>query len=389
MKKIKVVYLINDLLMGGAQRILVNLVTKMDKERFDIEIAYLKEYDNLKRSTFNKLFTDLGVNLHFIGEGNSIIKLINNLYKKLKLLRPDVMHCMLPDSVILGVFVGKLLGYKNIILHEMNNHNFFSRKLNFAYEFARKFASISIFYSELLEKQIIGTSNLITKPIDIVTFKSCTIYNGIDLDEVQATLSRVNVHEKRKELNLRVDDVVILCASRLIGWKGFMTLIKAFSELASKNHNLKLLLVGDGYLKEDLESYISSHPGLENQVTLLGARTDVFEIMAISDIFSLAVEYPKGSESISISLAGMEAMAFSLPLITSDYEDQYYGIKDKENVLLVKPGDVEDVRKALTFLTENKNERSGIGGNASKYVENYFSVNEIVKIYESLYTKLI
>lgn len=393
MEKIKVAYIINDLLIGGAQRIIFDTCSLINKNEFEIVVIYYTDHESFGRANFVRDFKEKGIRTICLNPKVAMISRYKNflsLYKTLKYESPDIVHIFLPDAVIFGVLASRLLGLKKIIVHEMNSHGFFSKKLHYFFEIARYFSRISIFYSESLEKESFSKSNFLSGTIQKADFTSCTILDGINTEDINKKIAEVDRVITRSSLGVSQNEIMILSVARLIDWKGQQKLVRAFSIIAVSHPSIKLFIAGDGPAKEDIEEEILriKDEGVRNRIIMLGSRNDAYELMYCADIFSLAIEYPVGFESISLGMSSMEALAIGVPSIASEYKDLYSGIEHRKNVILVKPGDVLDLAHKISELIVDKELRKTLSVNSRHYVENNFSAKNITKIYESLYKAL-
>lgn len=386
--KIKVIAVINDILLGGAQSVLLSIGSLIDRRKFDFTVCYIKDFGPT-RSNFQKEFEAVGITPVSLGKGKpgSFITSFFRLYRHIRREKPDILHCCLPDAVILSVFAGRLAGVRKIIIHEMNTHRFYSRKLEFFFRLARRFADLTITYEETLEGELFGDYQVLKDPIVSLERRSYTIYNGIDLGKVDGIKQKTSFEKKRKELGVGSDTTLIFSAARLIPWKGFEYLLRAMPKVMAHCSNVVLLIAGEGEQQAFLQKLIDEL-GLSNVVQLIGPRSDVYEILAVSDIYPQAYAYPEGVSSISISMSGMEAMAFDLPVVAARYPALYTHIKDKENALIVEPRDIEGIADALIFLVHEKEARKRIGKNGRIFVEEYFSSRKTISVYESIYLAL-
>lgn len=390
MRPIKITAVINDIILGGAQSVLLNIGKLLNKEEFVFSVCYLNDYAPEGRPDFSEDFEALNISVTNLGVGKKRQKVISffRLLNHLRRERPDIVHCCLPDAVVLGVFAARLAGVRNIIIHEMNTHNFYSKKLEFFFKLARRFAGLTISYSEQLEVELMGSFHVLQAPITTIERSSYTIYNGIDLEKVDAAKAATSFEQKRAELGVDPSATLVFSAARLIPWKGFEYLLRALPKVLAEVSNFVVLIAGQGEQEAELRKIIEELD-LSKTVKLIGGRNDVYEILAVSDLYPQAYAYPEGVESISISMSGMEAMAFGLPVVASRYPALYDHIEDKQNAILVAPRDVEGIADALIFLIRDREARTRIGRGARSFVEEYFSSRKIILIYESIYRAMI
>lgn len=121
------------------------------------------------------------------------------------------------------------------------------------------------------------------------------IPNGIDYDFYRKTAANLNEHFK-----LDSDDIIITFVGRLIYAKGVQDLIIVFTELKKTYHNIKLIIIGDGNYKTDLEE-LSMTLGVQNDVLFTGEKNkeEIVEFLSIYDIFV----NPSYSEGLPTSLS--------------------------------------------------------------------------------------
>lgn len=159
---------------------------------------------------------------------------------------------------------------------------------------------------------------------------------GIDLDKIENI--KVDIKKKKAELGIQENTTVLLSVGELNKNKNHETVLQVLSKL--KDKNFIYLICGRGVLKEYLERKIQELH-LENKAKLLGYRSDVIEILKISDLFI----FPSKREGLPVSV--IEAMVCKLPVIASNVR----GNRDliaKEN--LFEPNDVA----ALTNLIKKQ-----------------------------------
>ena len=389
MQRIRVTYVINDILVGGAQSTVLALARGLDRNRFDPKVYYFNEYPR-ERANLSAQFSEARVPVRYIGTGGktSIPRATLSLWKRLRQDGSGVVHTHLVDATIAGVIASKLTGRMRVIVHEHQTHQLYSPKVRVAYWFLRPFADLTLCFSPVIEKELFGSVSVLSVPPSKINRRSYSIYNGIDIERADHVRQTINRKQKRAELGIPEDAFVITSVARLIDWKGQRTLLEAFGLIADKLSWAHLCLVGEGPLREELAARAITL-GVSQRVHLLGARNDVYEILAASDAGSLALTYGNGMQGESVGIAGFEVMGLGLPLIASAYRSASLPVSDKENIVLVPPGDAPALAQALVMLAENPEERVRIGTQAAAHARQLMDWRVLVPLYERLYTLLI
>lgn len=142
----------------------------------------------------------------------------------------------------------------------------------------------------------------------------------------------------RKELFLKDDDYILFSVGELIARKNHIVVIDALKKL--NNPHIHYAIAGDGVLFDFLKEKIKKS-GLENQVHLLGYRTDINRLCNSTDVFII----PSLHEGLSVAL--MEAMACGKPIIASKIRGNVDLIDDGIGGILVNATDVDGYSKAI------------------------------------------
>ncbi len=171
---------------------------------------------------------------------------------------------------------------------------------------------------------------------------------GVDLSRYNCSCSRT---EKRSQLGVSEDDILLLSVGELEKRKNHELTIKALSK--TENTNVKCVICGIGSLESELKNLVASL-GLENRIAFLGYRKDIPEIMLASDIYS----HPSFREGLGI--ASLEAMASGLPLLASNTRGIADYIENGVNGFMCNPDDVEAYAKNLDKLVSDENLRNTI-----------------------------
>jgi len=201
-----------------------------------------------------------------------------------------------------------------------------------------------------------------------------TIYTGIDTQ-----LYKPNKFNKlRKEYNLSEKTFIIGIVAVLRAAKRHKDLIEAVSKI---DKDIKLIIVGDGPQKDNLKNVIKNN-NLENKIIMVGKRDDIPEILSDFDLFVL----PSNEEALGTSL--LEASSCGVPVIGSRVGGIPECVNEDKNGLLFEAENIEDLRKKILFLIDNKEKYQFYKQNARQFIIDNFSVQKMVEDTEKLYDRL-
>ncbi len=227
---------------------------------------------------------------------------------------------------------------------------------------------------------IVVDSYTIKKEIERTFFiepdKIEVIYNFIDIKEIRKkALDRLDSEEKKI---FRKD--VILNVSRLIKEKGHEYLIKAFKIVKEKRKNARLVILGEGEERQNLEALIKKL-NLENSVYLLGYKSNPYKYMINSDIYVLTSSYEGFSRSV------LEAQALGLPVIAFKSKGSHVEYLN-DSALFVKEKDEKALAKAIINLLENDKLMDEYKNKSLQNIKNFSIENGAKRYFKYFETKL-
>jgi glycosyltransferase involved in cell wall biosynthesis len=203
--------------------------------------------------------------------------------------------------------------------------------------------------------------------------KMTTVYTGIDF----------NPDNKQKTKTTSDDKTVITCISRLRPRKGHKYLFEALALIKSKLINVDVWIVGDGEMREELENQVQALQ-LSN-VSFLGVRNDIPELLSQSDIFVL----PTTSDTLPIAI--IEAMFANKAIITTNQGGIPEIIQDHHSGLIAEVGNSQQLAEKLSLLLSDSALRETLAQNAGTFAEKHLTSTSMIKkieeIYQSLNTK--
>ncbi len=157
--------------------------------------------------------------------------------------------------------------------------------------------------------------------------------------------------------------------------------LQAAARVASKFSAVEFVLVGDGPFRAELERDAQSL-GLGNQVRFLGDRRDVTAVLASLDVTVL----PSSSESLSNSI--LESMAAGVPAVANSVGGNTE-LLGNDRGALVTAGDEAELATAIELLLRDEGLRKSLGRNARAYAQANFTIEQMRRNHEELYTNLL
>ncbi|MED2972870.1 glycosyltransferase family 4 protein [Fictibacillus sp. B-59209] len=192
---------------------------------------------------------------------------------------------------------------------------------------------------------------------------------GIDTNKFKEIL--VNKTKKRSEIGIDDNSLIVLSVGELNKNKNHETIIRSIAQLDKPD--IYYVICGEGPLVNYLKN-LTMELGMENQVKLLGFRTDIAELSKVSDIFA----FPSFREGLSLSL--MEAMTSGLPVVCSNIRGNSDLVVDGKGGYLVNPDNIQGFANVLLNLYESNTQRESMGIYNRSLIKNFDLKNVIVEM---------
>lgn len=373
---IKLAHITSDLSVGGAQRVLYNLLSRMDQERFQCWVISLKDIGPI-----GERISELGIPAKtmemkpFWRKPWKLVKLI----MLLRQIQPDLIQTWMYHGDFVGGLSAKFLGNSQVIwgIHHSDFNATGGKAMTL------RLGRINGYLSTWMPQKIVYCSEevcAVHTGAGYCAEKSVVIHNGIDLEEFSPSKSaRVLV---RKEFGISEDKELIGLFARFHPLKGHQVFFKAAGLLHQLRPDVNFILCGDGidYKNTQLMRYIHE-AGVRSVTHLLGGRSDMNRITAALDIATCS----SYCESFSLTLG--EAMACCIPCVTTNIPGP---VSLLGNVGWIFP--VDDYRALASAWIEILNlspaERTIRGEAGRNWIVNHFSMEETVRKYQDLYEEL-
>ena len=209
--------------------------------------------------------------------------------------------------------------------------------------------------------------------------RSRVIYNAVNLSRFNPKYIQPYV---RNELGISDNIVLIGYIVRITAQKDPLNMIRAMKIVAEKAPDVKLLMVGDGDLKEKTIQ-LAKQLKISDKIIFQPFRTDIPEVLEAIDIYCL----PSLWEGFPIGI--LEAMAMKKAVVASSVDGNKELIKNGVNGLLVEHSRPEQMAEAILYLVKDPHMRETLSEKAFQFVTNGFGINRMVIEVENEYNQLI
>lgn len=205
--------------------------------------------------------------------------------------------------------------------------------------------------------------------------RSCVIWNGsasgVDLTKFDVSKKEQWNNEIRTQYGIAENDIVFSFAARLTADKGINELLEAFTNLADRHDNVRLIVMGGMDDSGSLNDELMKKAEKSGKVIFTGSVSDVERYYAASDVF-IAPSYREG-----FGLVVIEAEAMALPAIVSNVPGQIDAIVPNETGLDCIVKSASSLQEQMEKLILDAELRKQLGANAQKFVEDNFEQNKL------------
>lgn len=345
--------------VGGSEVVAKNIALNMTG---DVEHGVIAlEIDGPLRQTLE----GAGVRTWVIDkQPNERLRPMWRLLKAVQDFKPDVIHTHHLYELFYA-WPGALLTGAHIVHTEHEYYSLMSTRACFQLRQLARFCGAVTGVNQ-------ETSAFLVQKVGIPSIKVHTIVNGIDLG------SHVGDRQTREAFGLSEQDLIVGIVARLELVKDHSMLLRAFQRVVARLPRAKLLVIGDGSERPNLEC-LAQELGISGHIHFLGIRTDVPELMASMDLVVLS------SKQEGLPLCILEAMASSKPLVATNVGGIPSVVIPDETGLLVPSGDVESMASALLYMLLNPDKAKHLGRNGRGMIEKYYDLKKTLASYHTLY----
>ncbi len=367
--RIRIAYVVASFVTGGAERHLLELWSRLDRDRFELEIFCVR-----REGPFLPAVEALGWPIRDLRMGRRLYtprgwRTVMRLRRELRRFRPHVLHAYLLGPNLIGGVAGRLAGVKVIVAAKRSVDAYESLGERLLNRWGLRLATHVTAVSEEVAASAVA--------LGIPRLKITVIPNGVDVERFGRSGGAV----PEPLLSLPRERVVVGSVGCLAARKDYGVLLEAFARVHAQRPEAVAVVLGDGPQRAALERR-AHELGLNGSVLFAGERLDVDRWLPHFHLFALS------SREEGIPNAVLEAMAAGRPVVATAAGGTPEVIEDGRNGRLVPPGDAEAMARALTELIENQALARRLGEQAARDARERFGIDVMVRRFESFYVSL-
>jgi len=363
---VRVVYLTHTLGVGGAEELILNMVTRLPRDRYEPIVCCFENPPG-------------PIGPEIAAHGIQVIPLGVMpgwrrpfawwlIVRQLRQLRPQIVHTfMLPASLYgrsaaVAASVPIIIGTEVNIYEQKQRHHILIERL------LTPRSACVVVSAESVKSAYVRQLGIDADAVRVV-------YNAVNWERLNATKSPDAV---REELGIPNDRLVVGVVATLQDKKGHRVLLEAVARTPGLEA-IWLMLVGDGPMRASLEQYAATL-GIKDRVTFCGTRRDLGNVLTAMDVFAL----PSLWEGLPLAL--LLAMGASRPVVATRIAGIPEAVTDGDTGFLVEPGDAPALGTALARVCNDAALRTRMGARARAAVRDRFGADAysaaVVGIYE-------
>jgi glycosyltransferase involved in cell wall biosynthesis len=368
MKKIRVLIFANSFRIGGSERQAVELVKRLDRSMFDVVIACFRRDGSLAQELAGAGTVEVFPVNGFLSKSG-----LHQAYRFSRLLRRtriQIVQCFDFYSNVFAIPLARLAGAPVILASRRDEASMRTLAQRRGERWSYSLATGVVANAEAIKDQLVKRDKVSSEKVWV-------IHNGIDLDRFDQHGGSPSEEAVPKSHGLRIAVVANLRPE-----KGHLVFLDAAQRLRKSNPLARFLIVGDGVMRESIETRVKEL-GLTEQVQLTGAVKDIPALLRSVDIAVLPSLKNEGFPN-----AVMEAMAASVPVVATDTGGTSELVIDGLTGFVVQPGNAAALGDRIGRFCDDAEVRRKMGEAGRRRIVDHFTIDRMTKKFEALYSKL-
>jgi len=363
----------------GAFRVMLDILTYIDKTKFEIIVAYKPEYAQWDRYEKDAVKT-LGIKLvRLRGKALFDPRGFIDLWKILHQEKIDILH----SWDVLGVparIIGKFAKVKIVEIIQNPPSKPISQ-ISIKHYLINKATSVLVDGFIACSHEIMSRYHE-KKAIYLKGRHLAVVHNCVEVPNFE--ISAKKIVQIRKEYDLRDGELILTNIGYFNGQKAQIDLLQAFKQVVVRRSDVRLFIIGWGPLEKKL-MHLTKQLTLQDKVIFTGRlnRQQVFEVLSITDLFVLSSHW----EGFGIVLA--EAMALGKPVISTDTDGGREVVQNGRTGMIVPTEDPLSLGEGILRLLDNPNLMLQMGEEGLKRVKKLFNCQQFAEGYERFYETVL
>ncbi len=370
-KKINILYITRSLELAGAERMVCDLASNLDPDKFKVTVCTFVK-GSLMEEMIKRGIEVILMERKFRYDPTLVWRIARLISGK----KINIIHSHMFQSSLYALPLVLLFKKLVFVISEHGGHLEISRitRRRCFYEIIAKVSKAVIVVSSALKDEL-------SKIFRIPPEKIVVIYNGIEITKFDDNFDSL---QTKRKIGLKLDTLVIGNVANLNPPKGHKYLLEAMPIVLHEIQNTKLIIIGDGALRSELENQTEKLRISEN-VIFLGRRNDIPELLSIMDVFVM----PSITSGETFCIAAAEAMAMGKPVVASRIGGLPEVVADTKTGFLVPPKNPAALAAAIIKLLKDRKLALDMGQAGKKRVGQEFTLDKMVKRTEQLYENLV
>ena len=375
MKRKKILYMIGQLKIGGAERQLLELAKRIDRDRFEPLICCTAMGGELVKDA-----EDAGITVFvLVRHGKFDLRRVLQLARMLRKEKIDITHSFTHDANMYNVLASALAPGKIVICSERSSGEISEKVI----------AGLGKFIYRFVDKMIVNShrgGKIIARKFKIPAQKISVVPNGIQLNGLHRGSSTDIKRRLKREFGINDDEQIIGSVGNL--WqiaKNHGFLLRAAALIVKSNPKVRFVLVGGGNQQRLALEDAARKLDLWEHFVFTGLRRhdEVLQIISLFDIGVLT------STKEGLPNAVMEYMACGKPVVTTDVGGCSELVVDGETGFLIPSGDVNAFAEKVLWLLNRAERAREMGQNGRDRILEHFSMEKMVSLTTEIYDRLI
>lgn len=364
---LRVAHVVQNLAIGGLERVVLNLASHAHRDRFQPSIVCLGPggplVDQARAAGIEVWIVDKKAGFR----PSTVIALARRFRRE----HVRVVHCHNAAPLLYGAVAGRLAGAAVIYTaHGMKTSGSRQPVTLDRLGLVDAFVTVSDDARRIALESAGGNATRVR-----------TIVNGVDIRAYRRAQADARTRVRRS-LGLPDDAFVFGIVARLSAAKDHDNLFRAFAALAAADPRVRLVVVGDGELRTGLEQVVRELH-MNERIVMTGSREDIPALVGAFDAFVLS-SYTEG-----LAMTLLEAMAAELPIVATSVGGNAEVVVDGETGLVVPPRDTARLADALRWMSSHTTEARAMGARGRERALARFSIEAMVAAYEDAYDQVL